>query len=99
MSSIDVWGLTWFILGTPRVLEDEPLFPHLQALRYDLGNSASQWTVEQTFWRKRDLGLPIVIYRPGYIIGDSKTGALNPNDFFPRPIVGCIQIGAFPDFK
>ncbi|KAJ6113863.1 NRPS-like protein biosynthetic cluster [Penicillium sp. IBT 18751x] len=99
MSSIDVWGPTGFILGTPRVLEDGPLFPHIQALRYDLGYSASQWTAEQMVRRLRDRGLPVAIYRPGYIIGDSKTGALNPNDFFSRLIVGSIQIGAFPDLQ
>ncbi|KAJ5293245.1 uncharacterized protein N7443_009198 [Penicillium atrosanguineum] len=99
MSSIDVWGPTGFILGTPRVLEDGPLFPHIQALRYDLGYSASQWTAEQMVRRMRDRGLPVAIYRPGYIIGDSRTGALNPNDFFSRLIVGCIQIGAFPDLQ
>ncbi|KAJ5670075.1 NRPS-like protein biosynthetic cluster [Penicillium maclennaniae] len=99
MSSIDVWGPTGFILGTPRVLEDGPLFPHIQALRYDLGYSASQWTEEQMVRRMRDRGLPVAIYRPGYIIGDNKTGALNPNDFFSRLIVGSIQIGAFPDLQ
>jgi thioester reductase-like protein len=99
MSSIDVWGPTGFILGNRRVLEDESLFPHTQALRYDLGYSASQWTAEQMVRRMRDRGLPVAIYRPGYIIGDSRTGALNPNDFFSRLIVGCIQIGAFPDLQ
>jgi amino acid adenylation domain-containing protein/thioester reductase-like protein len=99
MSSIDVWGPTGFILGTQRVYEDGPLFPHIQALRYDLGYSASQWTAEQMVRRMQDRGLPVAIYRPGYIIGDSRTGALNPNDFFSRLIVGCIQIGAFPDLQ
>ncbi|KAJ5474949.1 NRPS-like protein biosynthetic cluster [Penicillium sp. IBT 31633x] len=99
MSSIDVWGPTGFILGNRRVLEDGPLSPHIQALRYDLGYSASQWTAEQMTRRMRDRGLPVTIYRPGYIIGNSRTGALNPNDFFSRLIVGCIQIGAFPDLQ
>ncbi|GFF61022.1 linear gramicidin synthase subunit D [Aspergillus udagawae] len=99
MSSIDVWGPTGFILGTRRVMEDGPLHPHIQCLRYDLGYSASQWTAEQMVRRMRDRGLPVAIYRPGYIIGDSKTGAMNPNDFFSRLIVGCIQIGSFPDLQ
>lgn len=40
--------------------------------------------------------LPVAIYRPGFIIGDAVTGASNPNDFFTRLIVGCIQMGTFP---
>ncbi|PWY74092.1 NRPS-like enzyme [Aspergillus eucalypticola CBS 122712] len=44
-------------------------------------------------WEK---GLPIAIYRPGFIIGDRVTGASNPYDFITRWIVGCIEMGTFP---
>ncbi|KAE8131577.1 hypothetical protein BDV38DRAFT_16376 [Aspergillus pseudotamarii] len=95
-SSIDAWGPTGFILGTKELYEDEPLMPHSQAVRYDLGYSGSQWTAESMVRRMRDRGLPTVIYRPGFIIGESVTGHSNPDDFMSRFIVGCIQLGTFP---
>ncbi|OGM40337.1 putative NRPS-like enzyme [Aspergillus bombycis] len=95
-STIDVWGPTGLILGTKELYEDEPLMPHSQAVRYDLGYSGSQWTAESMVRRMRDRGLPTVIYRPGFIIGDSVTGHSNPDDFMSRVIVGCIQLGTFP---
>ncbi|RHZ54412.1 non-ribosomal peptide synthetase [Aspergillus thermomutatus] len=96
MSSIDVWGPTGCILGTKVLYEDEPLQPHIQGLRYDLGYAQSQWTAEAMVRRMRDRGLPVAIYRPGFIIGDSTTGTSNPDDFFSRFVVGCIQLGTFP---
>ncbi|KAF9884545.1 hypothetical protein FE257_001490 [Aspergillus nanangensis] len=97
MSSVDAWGPTGCILGTPEVREDGPLKPHIQGLRYDLGYAQSQWTAEAMVRRMRDEhGLPIAIYRPGFIIGDGVTGASNPNDFVTRLVVGCVQMGTFP---
>ncbi|TAQ89653.1 hypothetical protein B7494_g2007 [Chlorociboria aeruginascens] len=96
MSSIDVWGPAGFFLGRQVVLEDDPLQPYAQGLRYALGYAQSQWTAEGMVRRMRDRGLPVIIYRPGFIIGHSGTGASNPNDFMSRVIVGCIQLKAFP---
>ncbi|KAH8431109.1 uncharacterized protein LDX57_008770 [Aspergillus melleus] len=96
LSSIDTWGPTGFILGTQELHEDEPLQPHIQGLRYDIGYAQSQWTAEAMVRRMRDRGLPTAIYRPGFTIGHSQTGASNPDDFVTRLIVGSIQLGLFP---
>ncbi|PFH61328.1 hypothetical protein XA68_17630 [Ophiocordyceps unilateralis] len=102
ISSLDVWGPTGYLLGTKEIPEDDALIKHLPAVRYDLGYSHSQWTAEGMVRRMQERGLPAAIYRPGFIIGDSRTGAGNPNDFITRMIVGCIQLGSFPrvvDFR
>ncbi|KAL4897487.1 hypothetical protein BDV59DRAFT_208351 [Aspergillus ambiguus] len=99
VSSLDAWGPTGCILGTRELTEDGPLQPHIQSLRYDLGYSQSQWTAEAMVRRMRDHPqhpLPIAIHRPGFVIGDSVTGASNPNDFITRLVVGCIQMGTYP---
>jgi amino acid adenylation domain-containing protein/thioester reductase-like protein len=96
MSTIDVWGTTGCTLGTDAVYEDGPLQPHIQAVRYDLGYSQSQWTAESMVRRMRDRGLPIAIYRPGFVIGNPDTGSSNPADFVSRLLVGCIQMGTWP---
>ncbi|KLP13113.1 AM-toxin synthetase (AMT) [Fusarium fujikuroi] len=95
VSSIDTWGQTGYFLGTKRVLEDEPLGPHIQGVRYDVGYSQSQWTAEEMVRRIRDRGFPIIIYRPGFIIGHSVTGASNPNDLVSRLISSSIKLGAW----
>ncbi|GFF79578.1 hypothetical protein IFM62136_10099 [Aspergillus lentulus] len=96
MSTIDVWGTTGCTLGTEAVYEDGPLQPHIQAIRYDLGYAQSQWTAESMVRRMRDRGLPIAIYRPGFVIGNPDTGSSNPSDFVSRLLVGSIQMGTWP---
>ncbi|RAL00127.1 non-ribosomal peptide synthetase [Aspergillus ibericus CBS 121593] len=96
MSSIDAWGPTGLVLGTKRLLEDEPLDPHLGGLPYDIGYAASKWVTEKMVRSARSRGLATMIFRPGFIIGDSQTGCGNPDDFFARFIMGSIMLGAFP---
>ncbi|KAE8395212.1 hypothetical protein BDV23DRAFT_194855 [Aspergillus alliaceus] len=96
MSSIDTWGTAGLTLETKRLLEDEPLDPYLPGLRYDTGYAASKWAAEAVVRQARRRGLPTVIYRPGFVIGDSRNGCGNPDDFFARLMVGTIQLGAFP---
>ncbi|OJI89121.1 hypothetical protein ASPTUDRAFT_919136 [Aspergillus tubingensis CBS 134.48] len=96
MSSIDVFGPTGHVLGTEKVLEDGPLEPHLHALKYELGYAATKWVSEMMVRRARDHGLAAMIFRPGFILGDVEQGCGNPDDFFARFVMGCIQVGAFP---
>ncbi|KAJ5864921.1 uncharacterized protein N7529_006837 [Penicillium soppii] len=99
ISTIDVWAVTGLILGTDVVTEDGPLKTHLASLPFDTGYAQSQWVADEMVQRVRDKGLPVVIYRPGFVVGDSKTGAGNPDDFFSRMIIGCIQFGYYPQLE
>lgn len=60
------------------------------------GYTQSKWVAEKLVTIARDRGLPVCIYRPGRISGHSKTGAFNPNDFFYRLLIGCVQLGKVP---
>jgi thioester reductase-like protein len=42
-------------------------------------------------------GLPIAIYRPSLIAGDTGTGAFNADDLLTLLIRGCIRMGLAPD--
>ncbi|KAJ6119519.1 NRPS-like enzyme [Penicillium sp. IBT 18751x] len=96
VSSISCFGPTGMFVGTQRVLEDECLMKHLDALPYDHGYAQSQWVVEQLLRRLIERGFPIAVYRPGFITGHSQTGVCNPDDFFSRLILACEQMGCYP---
>ncbi|PWY67968.1 acetyl-CoA synthetase-like protein [Aspergillus sclerotioniger CBS 115572] len=96
MSSIDTWGPSGLVLGTKTLLEDDPLDPHLRGLPFDIGYAASKWVAEKLVRGVRTRGVPAMIFRPGFTIGDSVTGSGNPDDFFARLIIGSIMLGAFP---
>ncbi|MEG4144508.1 amino acid adenylation domain-containing protein [Microcoleus sp. Pol12B5] len=57
----------------------------------------TKWVAEKLVEVARDRGIPVSIYRPGRISGDSQTGACNPSDLLYRLIAGCVQLGCAPD--
>lgn len=98
-SSIAAFGPTGFFNKVSHLSEDEPLDKHLDCLKYDTGYSQSQWVAEKIIVRAQKRGLPINIYRPGFIMGDSQRGIGNEKDFVARFLKGCIEIGVFPKLE
>ena len=62
----------------------------------DQGYTESKWVAEKLVKIAGERGVPISIYRPGRISGDSQTGVCNPEDHTFRMIRGCIQLGSVP---
>ncbi|GEN09962.1 thioester reductase domain-containing protein [Myxococcus fulvus] len=96
VSTIAVFGPTGYFNDIQVLREDEGLDRHLDGLRYDLGYTASKWVAEKRVWEAKARGLAVNVYRPGFVMGHSKTGVGNPDDFMGRFILGCIQIGCCP---
>ncbi|WP_258086371.1 non-ribosomal peptide synthetase [Xenorhabdus bovienii] len=96
ISTIAVFGPAGLLSPISTIYEDDDIMPYLDAMRYDSGYSQSKWVVERIIWQARDRGIPLSVYRPGFIMGDSQTGAGNPNDSIARLLKGCIEIGAYP---
>jgi len=80
-------------LNKPTIYEEAPLreFRGLEG-----GYNQSKWVADNLVEQARGMGIPTVIYRPGYICGDSKTGCWNTDDFLCRLIKGVIQLGGAP---
>lgn len=96
MSSISAFGPAGMITGVLRILKDESLLAHLNALFYDHGYAQSQWVADLTLQNTIDKGLPVAIYRLGFITGSTTTGLSNPDDFFSRLMISCLQMGCYP---
>jgi thioester reductase-like protein len=95
-STIAVYGPTGLVTGTKFVHEDERPASHLTALHYDTGYAQSQYVAEAIVWNAIDNGLPVAIYRPGFVLGHSKTGVCNPDDFVGRVFASCMETGCYP---
>ena len=61
------------------------------------GYGQSKWVGEHVVREAGRRGLDGCIVRPGYITGDSTTGATNTDDFLMRMLKGCAQLGKMPD--
>lgn len=58
------------------------------------GYAQSKLVAEGVIRKARELGMPINIYRPGRICGDSVTGACQKYDFLWMMILACVEIGS-----
>ena len=72
----------------------EPI-PH-EGIR--MGYSQAKWASERLAIAARKAGLPVTIYRPSLISGDSVSGAWSESDFLIRLLVGCVEMKAFALF-
>ncbi|HSF74327.1 MAG TPA: thioester reductase domain-containing protein, partial [Microcoleus sp.] len=80
--------------GIKVVREDDELTPG-EGLKG--AYTQTKWVAEKLVEVARGRGIPVSIYRPGRISGDSQTGACNPSDLLYRLIAGCVQLGCAPD--
>ncbi|MFA6110723.1 MAG: thioester reductase domain-containing protein [Candidatus Latescibacterota bacterium] len=61
------------------------------------GYEQSKWVAEAVLHLARERGVPVTIYRPGLLTGDSRTGEYrNTRDFVSRMLKGCIELGIMP---
>lgn len=61
------------------------------------GYAISKWVSERLLTSAKNRGLPVSLYRSGYISGESTTGITHTNDALLLLIKGCIQLGYAPD--
>ncbi|WP_431775070.1 thioester reductase domain-containing protein [Streptomyces cucumeris] len=62
------------------------------------GYVRSRWVAEELAEAARARGVPVSVYRPGRLGGDSGTGAGDPDSAFWRFIGACTALGAVPRF-
>ncbi|HEY6323763.1 MAG TPA: thioester reductase domain-containing protein, partial [Thermoanaerobaculia bacterium] len=82
--------------GGGPIAEDDPL-GDCSGLRG--GYAQSKWVAEKLVASARARGLPVAVYRPGTISGDSRTGAGNPKDFAISLVKSFVQLGAVMDMQ
>lgn len=75
------------------VMEDDPL---VGGEGLTCGYGQSKWISERLLLLASSRGVPMTIFRPGYITGHSKTGVMNVDDFLVRLLKGCLQLGSAP---
>ena len=80
--------------GGSGVQEDDDLMGSATGLSSGYGQS--KWVGEYLVKEAGKRGLRGAIVRPGYVMGDQKSGVTNTDDFLIRLAKGCIQQGCRP---
>ncbi|HEY3079150.1 MAG TPA: MupA/Atu3671 family FMN-dependent luciferase-like monooxygenase [Chloroflexota bacterium] len=61
-----------------------------------IGYAQSKWVAERLAVAASRRGLPVSVYRPAWISGDSRTGICNTEDFLSRLVKSCVRLGRTP---
>ena len=77
------------------IYEDDDI--DVNARYLDMGYLESKWVAEKLVWIAQSRGLPVNVFRLGFVMGHSQTGSNNTEDLSSRMIKGCIQMGSFPE--
>jgi thioester reductase-like protein len=83
------------VFGESGPITEEERFERWQNLFS--GYAQTKWVGEKLVRIAGSRGVPVAIYRPGFIAGSSQAGAGNRVDFVSRFIVACLQLGCAPD--
>lgn len=60
------------------------------------GYAQSKWAAEVVLGQARERGLPVSVYRPTRIGGDTRTGLCQPSDYLWLLLKGCVEAGLAP---
>jgi thioester reductase-like protein len=92
VSTYGIWGIP--ADGRTVSYEDDDI---AGAGKLVTGYVQTKWAAERLVELGRERGIPIDLYRPGRVLGNSRTGATLITHFTTRVIKGCIQLGMAPE--
>lgn len=81
--------------GPAQVTEEDDPFEHLEGLHF--GYAQSKCVAEELLRCAAQRGLPVRIYRPSLLSGDSSSGLSDVDGFLSRFLIGCVEMGCAPD--
>lgn len=64
---------------------------------FNTGYDETKWVSEMLVAEAEKRGVPVTVYRPGNISGDSRTGVCSATDLIGIMMRGCIDLGYAPD--
>ena len=96
LSTIGVFSWGRPFTDTTFMNEDSPIDQNINAVSRDLGYIKSKWVMEKIIEQAIKKGLPVVNFRLGFAVCNSKTGATVMNQWWGMLIRACIQLKAFP---
>ncbi|MFC7741139.1 thioester reductase domain-containing protein [Nocardiopsis composta] len=79
----------------PFLENDAPLH---SAVGVPAGYTGSKWAAEKIVNMARERGIPVTIFRPGLIMGHTRSGVTQTTDYLLVALRGYLAMGVVPDF-
>ncbi|MFF0492615.1 amino acid adenylation domain-containing protein [Nocardia sp. NPDC004068] len=99
VSSISVYSWGHLFTGKSTMYENDDIDQNLRAVVTDLGYMRSKWVMEKIAELAEAQGLPVMKFRLGYALCESRTGHAATYQWWPRLVKTCVALGAVPDLR
>ncbi|MNU50422.1 Linear gramicidin synthase subunit D [compost metagenome] len=96
LSTVGVFSWEHYFTKTPLIKEDTNIGSAFKYLSRDMGYIQSKWVMEQVAQEAIKQGVPIIIFRLGYVFCHSLTGATAKYQWWSSLIKTCIQLKCYP---
>lgn len=96
LSTISVYSWGHVFTGKTVMEEGDDISQNLQSVSRDIGYVRSKWVMEAIADLAADQGLPVITYRLGYAMCNSKTGACAPYQWWAGLMKTCLRSGSYP---
>lgn len=96
LSTVGVFSWEHYFTKPTIIKEDADTTSALKYLSRDMGYIQSKWVMEQVAQEAVKQGVPIVIFRLGYVFCHSVTGATAKYQWWSSLIKTCIQLKCYP---
>lgn len=96
LSTVGVFSWEHYFTKPALIMEDTDTQSAFKYLSRDMGYIQSKWVMEQVAQEAIKQGVPIVIFRLGYVFCHSLTGATAKYQWWGSLIKTCIQLKAYP---
>ncbi len=88
-------GVCYSTSGPREVSEEDQMIAYLDGIH--LGYAQSKCVAETLVYQASQRGLPVSIYRPALVWGESSSGMSNTGDLLSTFLKGCIEMGCAPE--
>lgn len=96
LSTVGAFSWEHYFTKPALLKEDTDIKSAFKYLSRDMGYIQSKWVMEQVAQEAIKQGVPIIIFRLGYVFCHSKTGATASYQWWSLLIKTCIQLKTYP---
>ena len=96
LSTVGVFSWEHYFTKPKTNMEDANIDSAFKYLSRDMGYTQSKWVMEKIAQKAIEQGVPIIIFRLGYIFAHSETGATADYQWWSLMVKTCIQLKAYP---
>ncbi|WP_428229048.1 amino acid adenylation domain-containing protein [Flavobacterium sp.] len=96
LSTVGVYSWEHHFTKPDLIMESDSIEPAFKYLSRDMGYIQSKWVMEQIAMQAIQQGVPIIIFRLGYVFCHSQTGATAKYQWWSLLIKACIKLKQYP---